>query len=84
MTREDLVGFARRDWAAIDDQKAAYWVDRKRSLSPAEVLRIGDELRRQASVVRPDYPGEADRAADHATHERVTGALRAVTRTSAG
>jgi len=83
MTREDLVRFATRDWAAIEDEKTAYWIDRKRRMSPAEVLSLGDDLRRHASAIRPDWPGEADRAADHATHERVTGALRAVARTSA-
>jgi hypothetical protein len=79
MTREDLVRFAARDWAAIDDQKAAYWADHKRTMSPAEILRLGDDLRRHALAVRPDWPSDADRAADRATHGRVTEALRAVT-----
>lgn len=78
MTREDLVRFATRDWAVIADDKARYWAERKRTMSPAEVLRLGDDLRRYASALRPGWPNEADRAADRATHGRVTEALRAV------
>jgi hypothetical protein len=79
MTREDLVRFATRDWAAIDGERAAFWIDRKRRMSPADVLSLGDDLRRHASIVRPNWPTAADRSADLATHERVTEALRAVT-----
>lgn len=80
MTREDLVRFATRDWAAVEDEKAAFWVRRKREMSPADALRLGDELRRHALAVRQDWPTEADYAADHATHAHVNEALRAVTR----
>jgi hypothetical protein len=80
MTRDDLVRFATRDWTAIENAKAAFWVERKRGMSAAEVLALGDDLRRHASAVRPDWPTAADRAADHAAHARVSGALRAVTR----
>jgi hypothetical protein len=79
MTRDDLVRFATRDWAVIADDKARYWAERKRMMSPGEVLRLGDDLRRYASAVRPGWSSETDRAADRATHGRVTGALRAVT-----
>lgn len=77
MTRDDLVRFATRDWTAVEESKAAYWVERKRQMSPAEVLELGDSLRRHAASVRPNWPGEADRADDRATHQRVSEALRA-------
>jgi uncharacterized protein YbjT (DUF2867 family) len=78
MTREDIVRFATRDWAAVADDKAGYWVARKRTMTPADVLRLGDDLRRHALSLRPDWPDDADRAADRDTHVRVTEALRAV------
>jgi len=78
MTRDDLVRFAARDWAAVADEKARFWVERKHTMSHADVLRLGDELRRHALAVRPDWPTEADRVADRATHFRVSEALRAV------
>jgi len=78
MTREDLVRFAGRDWAAIADDKARYWAERKATMSPSDVLQLGDDLRRHAMVVRPDWPSAADRIADRETHRRVSGALRAV------
>jgi hypothetical protein len=80
MTRDDLVRFATRDWAAVEDEKTAFWIRRKREMSPADILRLGDELRRHALAVRQDWPTQADRAADLATHARVAEALRAVTR----
>ena len=62
----------------VAESKTRYWLERKRTLSAAELLAIGDQLRRHALAVRPDRPTEAERSADLATHERVTGALRAV------
>ena len=78
MDRDDILAFARRDWATIAESKTRYWLERKRTLSAAELLAVGDELRRHALAVRPDWPTGAERAADLATHERVTEALRAV------
>jgi len=76
--RDDILAFARRDWAMVAESKTRYWLERKRTLSAAELLAVGDQLRRHALTVRPDWPTEAERAADLATHERVTEALRAV------
>lgn len=78
MDRDDILAFARRDWAMVAESKTRYWLERKRTLSAAELLAIGDQLRRHALAVRPDWPTDAERAADLATHERVTEALRAV------
>jgi hypothetical protein len=76
--RDDILAFARRDWAMVAESKTRYWLERKRTLSAAELLAVGDQLRRHALTVRPDWPTGAERAADLATHERVTEALRAV------
>jgi len=78
VNRDDILAFARRDWAMVAESKTRYWLERKRTLSAAELLAVGDQLRRHALTVRPDWPTEAERAADLATHERVTEALRAV------
>lgn len=78
MTREDLVNFAARDWAAIEHDKARYWAERKREMSPAEALRVGDDLRRHAKMIQPDWPSERERLADRESHSRVAEALRAV------
>jgi len=80
MTRDDLIRFASRDWAAVADAKARYWVERKIAMSPAAIMQLGDDLRRHAQAMRPDWPGDADRAADAAQHHRVSEALRAVAR----
>lgn len=78
MTREDIVRYATRDWAGLADAKADYWAARKTTLAPAEIMQLGDDLRRHALAVRPDWPNAADRETDAAAHRRVSEALRAV------
>lgn len=82
MTRDDIVRFATRDWAAAARDKTEYWMAHKATLSPAEVLQLGDDLRRHALAIRPDWPSDADRDADAECHYRVSEALRAVIRHS--
>jgi hypothetical protein len=73
--RDDILAFARRNWAMLAESKSRYWLDRKRSLSAADLLAIGDQLRRHAMAIHPDWPTDAGRASDLPTHERVTEAL---------
>lgn len=80
MRHEDVLAFARRDWAAVDEAKSRFWVDRKRSMSPTEALALGDGLRRHAQALKPGWPSPADRADDLAVHCRVSEALGAVAR----
>ena len=76
MRREDLVAFARRDWALIDSEKTRFWVHQQRVSTPGQSLALGDELRRYAMTLQPHWPSDADRAEDMAGHERVAKALR--------
>jgi hypothetical protein len=78
VTRDDILAFANRDWAQVAEAKSEFWRDQKRGLSAAEVLALGDQLRRHVQAVRPDWPSAADRAEDLAVHSRVAEALRAV------
>ena len=78
MEAADLVRFARRDWAAIAEIKAAYWSELEREHGPGAGVLIGEELRRQRLAIDPDWPGDEERALDLATHERVSRALRRV------
>ncbi len=78
MDRHAILAFARRDWSMVADAKTRHWIDRKRDRSAADLLAVGDQLRRYACAVRPDWPTDAERAADLAVHARVTEALRAV------
>lgn len=63
---------------AVERSKARYWAEAKRKLTPLEALRIGDELRRQVELLRPDWPTPEERAEDVATHARVSAMLRSV------
>ena len=82
--RDDLIAYARRDWAALEDSKAEFWVARKSAMSAAEVLAVGDELRRYAQGLAKNWPDAADRAEDESAHIRVAEALRAVGRQRSG
>jgi hypothetical protein len=80
MRRDDVLAFARRDWAAVAEGKAAFWAERKASMSAGDALAVGDGLRRHAQSLKPDWPDQVERAADVAAHCRVSEALRAVSR----
>ena len=77
MVREEIAAFARRDWAVVAEAKAAYWAERKRSMTPTEALAVGEALRLHARQLKPDWPDASERAADLALHLRVSEALRA-------
>ncbi|HEX6101353.1 MAG TPA: hypothetical protein VF432_33870 [Thermoanaerobaculia bacterium] len=76
MRREDIIAYARRDWAAVEERKRAHWAAEK--LSPEESLRLGDELRRHVAALRADWPSPEEREHDLATHIRVAESLRRV------
>jgi hypothetical protein len=76
--RDDILAFARRDWSQLAEAKTGFWREQKRNRSPAELLAIGDQLRRHVQSVRPEWPSDGERADDLAVHLRVAEALRAV------
>jgi hypothetical protein len=76
--RDDILAFARRDWPQVADAKTGFWREQKRVLTADEMLSLGDQLRRHAQAVRPDWPTASERAEDLAVHHRVAEALRAV------
>jgi hypothetical protein len=78
MRREDIVAFARRDWAAVAASKRQRWAEQKARMTPAEALQVGDELRRHVRSLQQDWPTEADRQADLTVHVRVSEGLRRV------
>jgi hypothetical protein len=80
VNRTDILAFVRREWSLAAEQKAAFWAEHKRTISAAEAVRLGDELRRHARLVQPTWPDAAERADDLAVHIRVSEALRAVSR----
>jgi hypothetical protein len=80
MRREDIRAFASRDWNAIAESKAQYW----RSLTPAESIRLADQLRRQVLSMHPDWPSESERQEDFESHVRVSRMLKSVARRRRG
>ncbi len=78
LTRAAIRAFVQRDRAGVDDAKQEFWLGRKRALGPAEGIRIANALREQVIAQHPGWPSPEERAADLATHERVSAALRRV------
>jgi hypothetical protein len=78
VNRDDIRAFVNRDWAAVEDEKARYWAQRKRTMTAAEALATADTLREYARRTKPDWPDPDERATDLAVHIRVAEALRAV------
>ena len=77
MNRSDILAFAKRAWSVAEAEKTAFWAMRKRRIQTAEAVRLGDELRRHARLLHPEWPDAAERAEDLAVHIRVSEALRA-------
>ena len=73
---DELRAYVRRDWRLLAEVKHEFWTNRRRRMHPVEALRIADDLRAQARAVHPDWPTPADRAADLASHVRLTEILR--------
>lgn len=80
MNRSDILAFVRRAWSVAEAEKTAFWAERKRTISAAQAVALGDELHRHARLVRPDWPDAAEREEDLAVHVRISEALRAVSR----
>jgi hypothetical protein len=76
--RADILAFARRDWRAIAASKKQRWERQKASMTPAEALRVGDDLRNYVISLHGGWPTEEDRRNDLAVHIRVSGSLRRV------
>ena len=78
MTRDDILAFAQRGWAAVADAKARFWAQRKRTMTASEALACGDRLRRHVRVLKPGCSDTRERAEDLDLHRRLSEALRAV------
>ena len=80
MLREDLIRYATRDWAAVEQAKQRHWLRQKREVPTVETLRRADDLLRHARASGRATPSVAERLDDLRVHHRIGLALRAVTR----
>jgi hypothetical protein len=68
--------FVDRDWAAVRENKDAYWAERIARLGPVEGLRMADQLRRQVLLRHPDWPDAGLREDDLLAHARLAERFR--------
>lgn len=80
VTREDLIQFARRDWAAVARAKDLHWLRRRAALPESDLWRRSDDLLRHARTASRVGPSRSEPFADWHVHHRVGLALRAVSR----
>ena len=78
MNPEDIRAFVGRDWSAVAESKAAFWAERKQTMSAGEALAVAEALRLHVRALRPEWPDGRSREEDLAGHARVAEALRAV------
>ena len=68
VNRHDVEAFVHRDWAAVQDSKSAYWVDRFRQDGWRPAWMAADALWLDVRRAQPDYPTAVDRDRDLADH----------------
>ena len=78
MDRKQLASFVDRDWALVESEEAAYWVATKARLPPGELFAIVERFRSEIRELRPDWPSEAERAADLDAHVELSRRLSSV------
>ena len=60
--------FVRRGWAEIERLDREHWAGRHRDEGSRAIFRASSALLEHVRRLRPDWPGEAERAADLAHH----------------
>ena len=68
MNRRDVEAFVHRDWAAVQDSKSAYWVERFRRDGWSSTWKAADTLWLDVRRAQPDYPTPAERDGDLFDH----------------
>lgn len=75
MTREEILAYVNRDWAAVEAAKLADWAARKREMSAEQALELAGALAQDVRSRRPDWPSVAERDADLAAHVELSRTL---------
>jgi hypothetical protein len=73
-----------RDWAAVQDSKSAYWVDRFLRSGWSSTWMAADALWLDVRRAQPDYPTPADRDRDLSDHVTLRANLDRVAHAFAG
>jgi hypothetical protein len=73
---EDIRNYCSRDWRLIERSKVDFWTERKRTMTPAEILAVAGDLFEYAQKMKPGWPTLQDREDDLRSHIRVAGLLR--------
>jgi hypothetical protein len=60
--------FVGRGWAEVERLEREHWARRRRDEGPLATFRAASALLEHVRRLRPDWPGEAERAADLAHH----------------
>jgi hypothetical protein len=74
--KEDLIAFARRDWAALAEVKREFQRARVAARGAVVHFEIVDMLRAQVHAQRPNFPSAEEREADLLAHVQLAERLR--------
>jgi hypothetical protein len=78
MTRDEILAYARRDWAAVEAAKFLGWAEERSLRSAGEALGMAGALREAVRRLRPDWPSREERDRDLAEHVELSRRLRRV------
>jgi hypothetical protein len=72
---DDLRAYARRPWHLLEALEQEHWARELATRGPLATLEASQALWAHMRRVRPDWPTEADRAADLAHHRALKQAI---------
>jgi hypothetical protein len=84
VTRDDILAFVRRDWAAVEHSKREYWAARFRDEGPRAAREASTLLLQHARRVGIDLLDERARRTDLADHLKLRDRLDRTSRAFAG
>lgn len=84
VTRDEILAFARRDWAAVERGKRQYWAARFRDEGPTAAREASTLLLQHARRVGVDLLDERARRTDSADHLTLRHRLDRTSRAFAG
>jgi hypothetical protein len=75
VTRAELEEYLGRPWSELEDSRRRFWAERYAAEGPAATLAASRVLWQRMKAVRPEWPDEAERAADFEHHVRLKALL---------
>ena len=71
ISKAQIKAFAKRDWEKISELDSSYWAEEYRRNGAESSLKAAEALRHHMKLLHPEWPDEAQRAADLQHHIKI-------------